>query len=1372
MIFIVFIEKMAAVMEFILSILLLSATVRSEEPAWYISGVNVGPGNPVDRDLTSHPHSVPCANMTWWQFSNTVEYYWDANLREREPYFISGIKIHRNNNTARERLYGLIIKTYFKRWKTVFADNETHLSRCTEYHERKDKPLVCKDIIDVALDPPVQATLVRLKLKSYVTICAVEIIAVACTQPHVPNGSTNATAKSFTGTHIHLHCVSGYISSTPTSVCTSQGTWHPKPGCAKGCMVPDPFPNGKYINSISEALVSGTAVPVNFEIIGTCLPGYSSINNNGNTKRICADHQVWNGPELTCISRNCRYPSLPHGFYHNQKVPFYGSKPLGSAVIPHCDDVYYLREHGSRNCLVNETRSVNDPECIPIICHQRPQSHRNGFFLPIQQQLIQHQFQYGFTFVPQCNTGFKLVHGSNRTCSEFNVWKGGTDRCDRVLCAVTALVNGFYTYVQQRYFNKTIEYDLFISPRCNKGYHLSNSDDRKCQENGELSGVNPLCEIDRCNSFGPLSNGTLRYQNSTLTLNQALDYNTSVFSVCNKGFELHGSAERKCLENGSWSGISPICEKIRCKIQTIIKDLYQQNRKEIFFGDKFAAVYNSDHFHLVNGSLYMICEHDGSLRWATQQPFLASICKVQKNGHFRANTRDCMVDDKCEVGETITFECREDYQMVQISATCLPNHTWSSEPICTPLSKPTSSGVIIGGAVAVGVAVIAIVIAVLLFLNRRKLRNSETKTRYEKADEPKDELNVYSEISETHKTDRKKVEDTAECAYVFNTIAVGKDEYAANPSDQSYYSFESSYNMPVTAIKVEDLYDVVLGSEHGVTMKKQFQDFPKGLKDDYSAALQVQNKPKNRYKHINPYNDTRVILPTDERHSDYINASFINGYNKTCAFIASQGPTDEMLVDFWRMAWHVGCGKIVMLTNLEEDKKMKCVQYWPDEGCKEYEDFLITNRGTEYFSDFIIRKLSIQKTHGEERKFIHFHFTAWPDKSVPKYSSSLVHFRHKVETTIVNENGPVIVHCSAGVGRTGTFIALNVLSEQAATLGYVDPVGCVSTLRKQRVDMVQTEDQYVFLHMALLETLMLSTSALPASKFMGAYEKLLASDKTQRTREIDVEFSRMKKMSPVADECQYVSAKELRNRNKNRYSNILPVADHMPYLTPSGKRSDPDYINAVFLPGYKRKGAFIVTQTPLEATKTDFWRLVVEHDVHTIVMMNNKSEMKEDEIYWPENEDSETYENMMITKTGQAREKGLRKITFDLKRFGQTRKLQQIQFESWPDDSALPSSPKDVLSLLDSVQFWQHQSGNNPVLVHCMNGADRSGLFCVASTVLERMKIEQDVAITQVIKEMRNYREQIIPSVDQFQFVHEVVKEYILQNETYSNFTY
>ncbi|XP_052777700.1 uncharacterized protein LOC128215003 isoform X3 [Mya arenaria] len=351
---------MATLMEFILSVLLLSATVHSEEPAWYISGVNVAPGKPasqipgthgdikassaVNEDITELQHSVPCANLNFKRHGQYF-FFWDAKLRG--SYFISGIRIYHKDNGAREKLYGLTIVTFFQSWKTVFADNETHLSRCTEYHERKDKPLVCQDIIDVALEPPVQADFVRLRSKHNVTLCDVEIV----------------------------------------------------------------------------------------------------------------------------------------------------------------------------------------------------------------------------------------------------------------------------------------------------------------------------------------------------------------------------------------------------------------------------AVYNSKQFYLVNGSSDVVCAANGSLRWAAQQPYLASICIAQKNGHFWAKTRDCLRDDKCEVGETITFECREDFQMMQINATCLSNYTWSSAPICTPLSLLKSTGTIIGGSAAVGVVGIPSVIAFLLFLYKRRLRKGKSKTLHEKPDEPMEDWRVYLETNETHKTDRKNGED-------------------------------------------------------------------------------------------------------------------------------------------------------------------------------------------------------------------------------------------------------------------------------------------------------------------------------------------------------------------------------------------------------------------------------------------------------------------------------------------------------------------------------------------------------------------------------------------------------------------------------------
>ncbi|WAR24835.1 CSMD1-like protein [Mya arenaria] len=754
---------MAILMEILFSVLVLCATVCAVEQDWHFSGLNVALGKraiqtpfthgyqnaplAVDGNIPNLSQNDSCAQAT---VPLKKQYaIWEVDLES--TYNISGIKIYYRENTSLERLSRLTILTFYNTWESVSKDN---FLRCPDYHDQEIKPLVCQDIINVVLHPPVLSNHVRLKMNNSLTLCEVEIISVACKRPNVPNGGTNAEAKTLNGISINLKCDEGFFTNESTSMCTAQGTWNPQPRCAKGCKEPT-LSNGKYAYTNSERLVIGS--------VG----------------------RLW----------------------------------FGSVINPHCYDGYHLQPNGSRRCLTNEEWSGDIPECKPVTCQERPESFSHGYFTPEQNP----PFKHGFTFVPKCETGFKLSYGVNRTCSHVNYWTGNNARCETISCELTMLENGFYTLGSQKTTSNVISVGLSISPSCNDGYHLSNSNNRTCKENGEISGDSPLCKKVQCDSFGPLPNGNMWFKNNTLTIHNAFDYGTTILSECDKGFELRGSVEHRCLKNGSWSGITPICEKIRCTNQTILKDLYQQNTKELLFGDEFIADYNSEHFYLVNGSLDVECAADGSLRWATPQPILASICKVQKNDNFRADTRHCLVDDKCEVGKTITFECREDYQMLQITATCLRNHTWSSRPICTPLSQPTSNGAIIGVSVAVGVAVIAIVIAVLLFLHRRKLRKSKPKTHYEKADELKEQLNVYSEISETHKTDRKKVEDTEECAFASNTRVVVEDKETLNPRYQSCYSVESSKKMPITAIRVDDLYDVVLGSEHGVTMKKQFQ---------------------------------------------------------------------------------------------------------------------------------------------------------------------------------------------------------------------------------------------------------------------------------------------------------------------------------------------------------------------------------------------------------------------------------------------------------------------------------------------------------------------------------------------------------------------
>ncbi|XP_060574377.1 receptor-type tyrosine-protein phosphatase T-like [Ruditapes philippinarum] len=216
--------------------------------------------------------------------------------------------------------------------------------------------------------------------------------------------------------------------------------------------------------------------------------------------------------------------------------------------------------------------------------------------------------------------------------------------------------------------------------------------------------------------------------------------------------------------------------------------------------------------------------------------------------------------------------------------------------------------------------------------------------------------------------------------------------------------------------------------------------------------------------------DSRRVIVKD-MESDYINASYIDGYKRQKAYIASLGPTIKQMGDdfgvFWNMVWQERVCKIVMLTNLTELGVKKCDKYWPDKDmCCTYGDVKVTGKSEEIYTCFTVRIFSIEKF--EKRVLYQMHFTAWPDKSTPKDAHTIVEFWEKVTRIPTFELGPMIVHCSAGVGRTGTFIALDILANEGVSERTVDIFACVRNLREDRVSLVQTVEQYRFLHDALV----------------------------------------------------------------------------------------------------------------------------------------------------------------------------------------------------------------------------------------------------------------------------------------------------------------
>uniref|UniRef100_W4VRK2 protein-tyrosine-phosphatase n=1 Tax=Corethrella appendiculata TaxID=1370023 RepID=W4VRK2_9DIPT len=233
------------------------------------------------------------------------------------------------------------------------------------------------------------------------------------------------------------------------------------------------------------------------------------------------------------------------------------------------------------------------------------------------------------------------------------------------------------------------------------------------------------------------------------------------------------------------------------------------------------------------------------------------------------------------------------------------------------------------------------------------------------------------------------------------------------------------------------------------------------------------NRPKNRFTNILPYDHSRFKLQPvdDDEGSDYINANYVPGHNSPREFIVTQGPLHSTRDDFWRMCWESNSRAIVMLTRCFEKGREKCDHYWPHDTVPVYYgDIKVTLLNDSHYPDWIITEFMMCR--GEQQRVIrHFHFTTWPDFGVPNPPQTLARFVRAFRERVSPDQRPIVVHCSAGVGRSGTFITLDRILQQILISDFVDIFGIVWAMRKERVWMVQTEQQYICIHQCLLAVL-------------------------------------------------------------------------------------------------------------------------------------------------------------------------------------------------------------------------------------------------------------------------------------------------------------
>ncbi|CAI8021866.1 Receptor-type tyrosine-protein phosphatase alpha [Geodia barretti] len=328
----------------------------------------------------------------------------------------------------------------------------------------------------------------------------------------------------------------------------------------------------------------------------------------------------------------------------------------------------------------------------------------------------------------------------------------------------------------------------------------------------------------------------------------------------------------------------------------------------------------------------------------------------------------------------------------------------------------------------------------------------------------------------------------------------------------------------------------------------------------------------------------------------------------------------------------------------------------------------------------------------------------------------------------------------------------------------VDIPCIINKIRHQRMKMVQTVDQYVFIHDAILERVVCGDTQIEASNLRMAIIKLKEGIPGESS--YHQQFSILEKVSPNPKEVKSVAGRS--NPKKNRNMEFLPVDKIRVVL----KGETPDYINATFVHGYKQQRAFIIAQSPMESTARDFWKMVWDRKCGVMVMLCHLEEAGREVCYqyWPSS-GSKAFGEFTVELLGEQKLTGFitRNLTVINNKSKEVQQLCQFHITNWAPDGSC-SRIKTVIDVILEVTKVQIRTSNKPIVIHCSDTVSRSGMFCAILTTIERCKTEGVVDVFQVVKALRVQKPGAVLTVGQYMTVFEAVLVFLDSFDTYSNF--
>ncbi|XP_033738828.1 receptor-type tyrosine-protein phosphatase mu-like [Pecten maximus] len=540
----------------------------------------------------------------------------------------------------------------------------------------------------------------------------------------------------------------------------------------------------------------------------------------------------------------------------------------------------------------------------------------------------------------------------------------------------------------------------------------------------------------------------------------------------------------------------------------------------------------------------------------------------------------------------------------------------------------------------------------------------------------------------------------------------------------------------------------------------------------YSVSMTPENVMKNVNQDVVPYDHARVVL-RDAPHgeNDYINASYIEGYNQEREYIASQGPKQKTVPAFWHMVWQEDVHCIVMATGLFENASQQCDKYWGDvfsmQKYVRHGDIHIWLDSSMEIAQLTIRNFRIKRDGArEERSIKHFEMVGFNDEATDP--GFLLDCIRRVNTYTLGVTGPILVHCRCGGGKTSVFIALDCCLKQLEKEGCIDIYSTVLHLRKFRKNMVRTLYQYRLIYEAAAMHIQCGTTVVPSAQLPAVVQRLAVKDPRTRLHGFEKEHQIIKNIATRLSIGDCAGGHRSENRTKSRDIMLLPPERARPYLlTSESSDNGTDFINAVFIDGYYQENNFLVTQWPMQNTVNDIWRLIYDYKIMSLVVLNDVKYSRSHPCFWPTDLDVEhKYGPIGVRYLGCQKFPNIVIRAFAVRKnltcmsdiTAEYAVVKTFQLTCWPAKEKTPHSSKSMIYLMGCVEEWQQRTNPlNPVCIMSKDGYTRCGVYCVTNICLDQLKAEGEVDVFGAVRIVKKNRPDLVPNVVEYVFCYSFV---------------